>query len=274
MYNQTAVLPISKERAAYLQKQKREKYMIRTIQISVVIILLAMWEILANIGMIDSFIMSQPSRMVKTLLNLGENGLLTHLGVTCMETLIGFLLGTVLGVGLAVLLWWSKTLSRICEPFLVVLNALPKIALGPVFIVWVGAGMQAIIVMALAISLIVTVLEMLNGFLSTDEEMVTMVRTFGADRRQVFTKVVMPSNLHTLFNSMKVNIGLSLVGVIAGEFLVSKAGLGYLIVYGGQVFKLDLVMTSVVILAVVAALLYQSVVITERVITRKMSHRN
>lgn len=274
MYNQTAVLPISKERAAYLQKQKRKKYMIRTIQISVVIILLAMWEILANIGVIDSFIMSQPSRMVKTLLNLGENGLLTHLGVTCMETLIGFLLGTVLGVGLAVLLWWSKTLSRICEPFLVVLNALPKIALGPVFIVWVGAGMQAIIVMALAISLIVTVLEMLNGFLSTDEEMVTMVRTFGADRRQVFTKVVMPSNLHTLFNSMKVNIGLSLVGVIAGEFLVSKAGLGYLIVYGGQVFKLDLVMTSVVILAVVAALLYQSVVITERVITRKMSHRN
>ena len=274
MYNQTAVLPISKERAAYLQKQKRKKYMIRTIQISVVIILLAMWEILANIGVIDSFIMSQPSRMVKTLLNLGENGLLTHLGVSCMETLIGFLLGTVLGVGLAVLLWWSKTLSRICEPFLVVLNALPKIALGPVFIVWVGAGMQAIIVMALAISLIVTVLEMLNGFLSTDEEMVTMVRTFGADRRQVFTKVVMPSNLHTLFNSMKVNIGLSLVGVIAGEFLVSKAGLGYLIVYGGQVFKLDLVMTSVVILAVVAALLYQSVVITERVITRKMSHRN
>ena len=274
MYNQTAVLPVSKERAAYLQKQKRKKYMIRTVQISVVVILLALWEILANIGVIDSLIMSQPSRMVKTLLNLGENGLLTHLGVTCMETLIGFLLGTVLGVGLAVLLWWSKTLSCICEPFLVVLNALPKIALGPVFIVWVGAGTQAIIVMALAISLIVTVLEMLNGFLSTDEEMITMARTFGADRRQVFTKVVMPSNLHTLFNSMKVNIGLSLVGVIAGEFLVSKAGLGYLIVYGGQVFKLDLVMTSVVILAVVAALLYQSVVIAERVITRKMSHRN
>ena len=274
MYNQTAVLPVSKERAAYLQKKKKKKYMIRTVQISVVVILLALWEILANIGVIDSFIMSQPSRMVKTLLNLGENGLLTHLGVTCMETLIGFLLGTVLGVGLAVLLWWSKTLSCICEPFLVVLNALPKIALGPVFIVWVGAGTQAIIVMALAISLIVTVLEMLNGFLSTDEEMITMARTFGADRRQVFTKVVMPSNLHTLFNSMKVNIGLSLVGVIAGEFLVSKAGLGYLIVYGGQVFKLDLVMTSVVILAVVAALLYQSVVIAERVITRKMSHRN
>ncbi|MGN0625343.1 MAG: ABC transporter permease [Oscillospiraceae bacterium] len=274
MYNQTAVPPVSKERAAYLQKRKRKKYMIRTVQVSVVIILLALWEILADIGVIDSFIMSQPSRMGKTLLHLSENGLLTHLGVTCAETLVGFLLGTMLGVGLAVLLWWSKTLSCICEPFLVVLNALPKIALGPVFIVWVGAGVQAIIVMALAISLIVTVLEMLNGFLSTDEETITMVRTFGADRRQVFTKVVMPSNLHTLFHSMKVNIGLSLVGVIAGEFLVSKAGLGYLIVYGGQVFKLDLVMTSVVILAVVAALLYQSVVIAERAVTRKISHRN
>lgn len=274
MYNQTAAPPVSRERAAYLQKRKRKKYMIRTVQVSVVIILLALWEILADIGVIDSFIMSQPSRMAKTLLHLSENGLLTHLGVTCAETLVGFLLGTMLGVGLAVLLWWSKTLSCICEPFLVVLNALPKIALGPVFIVWVGAGVQAIIVMALAISLIVTVLEMLNGFLSTDEETIMMVRTFGADRRQVFTKVVMPSNLHTLFHSMKVNIGLSLVGVIAGEFLVSKAGLGYLIVYGGQVFKLDLVMTSVVILAVVAALLYQSVVIAERAVTRKISHRN
>ena len=274
MYNQTAAPPVSRERAAYLQKRKRKKYMIRTVQVSVVIILLALWEILADIGVIDSFIMSQPSRMVKTLLHLSENGLLNHLGVTCAETLVGFLLGTMLGVGLAVLLWWSKTLSCICEPFLVVLNALPKIALGPVFIVWVGAGVQAIIVMALAISLIVTVLEMLNGFLITDEETITMVRTFGADRRQVFTKVVMPSNLHTLFHSMKVNIGLSLVGVIAGEFLVSKAGLGYLIVYGGQVFKLDLVMTSVVILAVVAALLYQSVVIAERAVTRKISHRN
>ncbi len=274
MYNQTAATPVSKERAAYLRKQRRKKYRIRAVQVSAVVLLLALWEILANAGVIDSFIMSQPSRMIKTVCNLSENGLLTHLGVTCLETLAGFLLGTTLGIGLAVLLWWSNTLSSICEPFLVVLNALPKIALGPVFIVWVGAGVQAIIVMALAISLIVTVLEMLNGFLATDSEMITMARTFGANRRQVFTKIVMPSNLHTLFNSMKVNIGLSLVGVIAGEFLVSKAGLGYLIVYGGQVFKLDLVMTSVVILAIVAALLYQSVVIAERALTRKMSHKN
>lgn len=265
---------ISKERADYLLKEKREKWMIRTIQVTVVASLFILWEVLANVGVIDSFIMSQPSRMLKTLLNLGETGLLTHLGVTCFETVVGFLLGTSIGIGLAVLLWWSKTLSKICEPFLVVLNSLPKIALGPVFIVWVGAGTQAIIVMALAISLIVTVLEMLNGFLSTDEEMVKMVRTFGASRGEEFAKVVMPYNMRTLFNSMKVNIGLSLVGVIAGEFLVSKAGLGYLIVYGGQVFKLDLVMTSVMILAIVAALLYQTVVFAEKLVNKKMSHGN
>lgn len=173
---------------------------------------------------------------------------------------------------MAVALWWSDFLSQVMEPYLVVLNSLPKIALGPVIIIWVGAGTQAIIVMALAISLIVTVLEMLNGFLATDPEKIKMARTFGASRMQILQKIVFPSNLTTLFNSLKINIGLSLVGVIAGEFLVSKAGLGYLIVYGGQVFKLDLVMTSVIILAVMAAVLYQAVVILEKYVSKRISH--
>ena len=173
---------------------------------------------------------------------------------------------------MAVALWWSDFLSQVMEPYLVVLNSLPKIALGPVIIIWVGAGTQAIIVMALAISLIVTVLEMLGGFLATDPEKIKMARTFGASRMQILQKIVFPSNLTTLFNSLKINIGLSLVGVIAGEFLVSKAGLGYLIVYGGQVFKLDLVMTSVIILAVMAAVLYQAVVILEKYVSKRISH--
>jgi len=154
------------------------------------------------------------------------------------------------------------------EPFLVVLNSLPKIALGPVIIIWVGAGMPAIIVMALSISLIVTILEILNGFLNTDKGLLQMAKTFNANKLQVLTKIVIPANISTFINSLKVNIGLSLVGVISGEFLVSKAGLGYLIVYGGQVFQLDLVMTSVIILAAVAALMYQSVVILGRFVEK------
>jgi len=275
MFNQIIYVrkgALSVERQAYLSKQQKRRRAINFCRAAVLVLVIALWEILANMGVIDSFIMSQPSRVVATLTNLHSNGLITHIGVTCFETLVGFTLGVLLGNLIALLLWWSDFLSKVADPYLVVLNALPKIALGPVIIIWVGAGMQAIIVMALAISLIVTVLEMLNGFLSTDKELVKMVRTFGASRRQTFVKIIFPSNLNTLFNSLKVNIGLSLVGVIAGEFLVSKAGLGYLIVYGGQVFQMDLVMTSVIILAVVAALLYWGVTLAERLVLNAVKH--
>ena len=158
-------------------------------------------------------------------MNIKSNNLLMHTKVTVYETIVGFLAGAFLGVIIAIILWWSKFLSKVSEPFLVVLNSLPKIALGPVIIIWVGAGTSAIIVMALAISLIVTILEILNGFLNTDSEKIKMARTFNANRFQLLTKIVIPANISTFINSLKVNIGLSLVGVISGEFLVSKAGL-------------------------------------------------
>ncbi|MDD2956503.1 MAG: ABC transporter permease, partial [Oscillospiraceae bacterium] len=232
---------LSNERLEYLRRRKFRKQMILGIQLAFVAAVVVLWEVLARAGVIDSFIMSQPSRMLETLIGLCADDLPQHLGVTCLETAVGFLLGTAGGTLLAVLLWWSPFLAKVSEPFLVVLNSLPKIALGPVIIVWAGAGTKAIIVMALAISLIVTVLEMLGGFLRTSREKILMARTFGAQKLQIFAKVVFPSNMPTLFNSLKVNIGLSMVGGIAGEFLVAKARLGYLIVYGGQVFKLDLV---------------------------------
>lgn len=255
---------LSQERTEYIYHRKRQRILVVVIRFAVLIGFLALWEILARLKVIDSFIMSQPSRIFATFSNMMTNGLMEHIGVTCLETLIGFLLGTLLGTLIAILLWWSAFTSRVMEPILVILNSLPKIALGPVIIIWVGAGLQAIVVVAIAISLIVTVLDMLNGFINTDAEKIKMVKTFGASKRVVFTKVVFPTNFGTLFNSLKVNIGLSLVGVIAGEFLVSKAGLGYLIVYGGQVFQMDLVMCSVIILAVVAALMYQAVVLLEK----------
>lgn len=255
---------ISKERVRYLRKVKLKKIEIFVTQISIVIAFIAIWEILARTGKIDSFITSQPSRILKTFMNLSSNDLLEHLKITCIETIIGFLLGTGLGAIIAIILWWSSFISKVSEPFLVILNSLPKIALGPVIIIWVGAGMPAIIVMALAISLIVTILEILNGFLHTDKDKIRMAQTFRANKLQILTKIVIPANIPTFFNTLKVNIGLTLVGVISGEFLVSKGGLGYLIVYGGQVFQLDLVMTSVIILAVVAALMYESIVLLEK----------
>ncbi len=255
---------ISVDRQKYLRKVKLRKIEILATQVLVVIAFIAIWEILAQTGKIDSFITSQPSRIVDTFMNLSSNDLLEHLKITCIETLVGFILGTLAGVVIAIILWWSPFISKVSEPFLVVLNSLPKTALGPVIIIWVGAGMPAIIVMAISISLIVTILEILNGFLHTEEEKIKMAKTFNANKVQVLTKIVIPSNIPTFFNTLKVNIGLSLVGVISGEFLVSKGGLGYLIVYGGQVFQLDLVMTSVIILGVVAALMYESIVLLEK----------
>lgn len=260
---------LSKERKAYLAKKKQNKILIRITQIGILMFFVILWEMLASIGLIDSFITSKPSQIVATFIGMLSNGLLKHIGITCLETIVGFLLGTIFGTLIASALWWSPFFSKVLAPFLVVLNSLPKVALGPIIIIWVGAGAKAIIAMALAISIIVTILEMLNGFIATDINKIKMAEAFGANKFQVFTKIVFPSNVPVLLNVFKVSIGLSMVGVITGEFLVSKAGLGYLIVYGGQVFKLDLVMTSVIILGVVATLMYQCIVLLQNLINQR-----
>jgi len=263
------VTDISQEHKIYLRQVRMEKISVRVIQLLIFGVALILWEICANAKTVDPFITSQPSRVLKTIINLYQDGmLLNHIGITCLEAVVGFVLGTLVGTIIAILLWWSEFLCKVLEPYLVVLNSLPKIALGPVFIVWIGAGPAAIIVMTLAISLIVTVLEVLNGFLTTDQEKIKLVRTFGGTKLQVLSKVLLPASYPTIINALKINVGLSWVGVIVGEFLVSKAGLGYLIVYGGQVFKLDLVMTSVIILGVAATVMYQGVVYLERILVK------
>ena len=265
---------ISAERKLFLKKRKNRKILITLTQFLILFGFIIIWELLANLGILDSFITSQPSRIFKTILNYQENQLFYHIGITCLETIIGFLLGTLLGTMIASFLWWSDFWSKVFDPFLVILNSLPKVALGPIIIVWVGAGTPAIITMALAISLIVTILEMLNGFHHTDKNLNKMASTFQANKYQIFFKIIFPANITTLINTLKVNIGLSIVGVISGEFLVSKGGLGYLIVYGGQVFKLDLVMTSVIILGVVAAVLYHLIVLFEKFILKFIVHKH
>ena len=260
---------ISQEHRVYLQRIRMEKLWVRLIQLLILAFALIFWEVFANAKLVDPFITSQPSRVLKTILRLYEEGVLFHhIGITCLEAFVGFILGTFLGTIMAIILWWSEFLCKILEPYLVVLNSLPKIALGPIFIVWIGAGTSAIIVMTLAISLIVTILEVLGGFLAVDEEKIKLVQTFGGTKYQVLTKVVLPSSYPTIINALKINVGLSWVGVIVGEFLVSRAGLGYLIVYGGQVFKLDLVMTSVIILGIAATIMYQGVVYLERLLVK------
>jgi NitT/TauT family transport system permease protein len=261
MYNNA----VSKEHEEYIKKYKLRKSSIIITQITLLVLFFALWEIAANLKWIDPFIMSQPTRVLRTIINLTADGsLFTHTGITVLETIIGFLSGTILGTIIAILLWWSEFIAKVLDPYLVVLNALPKTALGPIILVWIGGTVSSIIVMALLISVIVTILNVYLAFESCDEDKIKLLRTLGATKLQILTKVVLPSSIPAIISVLKINVGLSLVGVIVGEFLVSRAGLGYLIIYGGQVFKMDLVMTSVLILAVAAALMYLSVAWLEK----------
>ena len=256
-------------RGAYLHRRKLELFRIRVSRIALLFVFLSLWEVLTTNEILNPFVFSSPSRILATLKDLSGSGeLWRHIGTSVLETVCGFVSGTILGILIAVVLWWSPAVSKVLDPFLVVLNALPKTALGPIFIVCMGTGAGAIIAMTLAIFLIVTILNVLNGFNHTDLEKVRLMKMLGADRLQIFRKLVLPANLSTIVNALKINIGLSWVGVITGEFLVSRAGLGYLIVYGSQVFKMDLVMTSVAVLAVCAMLMHAGIVLLEKA-TRK-----
>ena len=245
--------------ANYLKNIKREKVKVLLIQIALLIGILVLWEVLANYGIIQTFLFSKPSDIYKLFIKYISNGeLARHVGISVYETVLGLVIGTVLGILVAIALWWSEKLSKILDPFLVVLNALPKTALAPIIIVWAGAGIQGIVVTA------VTILSAYNYFINVDEEKIKMLKSFGASKSQLLFKLIIPSNIGNLINLTKINIGMAWVGVIVGEFLVSRYGLGYLIVYGGQVFKLDLVMMGVFVLAFCAWIMYEILNIAEK----------
>jgi len=259
----------SLEHRKYLRRIRVRQRTILVLQILLLISVFVLWEIAANRGWINQFITSKPSRAWTAAVNLFNRGeLWRHLGYTIGETVLGFTVGTMAGIVIAAVLWWSDFVSRILDPYIVILNSVPKVALGPIFIVWLGTGLKAVVAMAIATSIIVTIMVVHNGFKNIDPNKIKLMRTFGASRLQIFTKVVIPASVPTMIAALKVSVGLSLVGTIVGEFLGSKAGLGYLIVYGGQIFNMSLVMAAVVMLSVVSALLYYLVALLERKVVR------
>lgn len=254
---------------AYLRGVRNKTILVNIIRFAVLLLFLALWEASAYFAWINPFITSSPSRICKTIGELYESGaLFLHVGTTLWETILGFIIAVVVGYAVALLLWWSALFRRISEPYLVVLNALPKIALGPLIIIWFGTGSKAIIFMTILIGLIVAILNMLNGFLSTDENKLLLLKSMGATKWQILTKLVIPSSLPHFISMLKINVGMAWIGSIMGEYIVSKAGIGYLIVYGGQVFKLDLVMSAVFILCVLAAIMYAFVSLLERLVIK------
>lgn len=249
---------VSNTQQEFVKDHKRHHQFIRCARLAVLILFLAVWEICADAKIIDSFFFSSPSRVVKCFISMvRDKSLFTHIGVTLLETVASFLLVVLLSLAAATLLWYSAKLSEILEPYLVVLNSLPKSALAPLLIVWLGTGINTIIIAGISVAIFGAIISLYTGFLQVDPEKLKLIYTLGGTRRDTFFKVVLPASIPTILSSMKVNIGLALVGVIIGEFLAARRGLGYLIIYGSQVFQLNMLITSILILCVIAMVLYQ-----------------
>ncbi|MBQ8857763.1 MAG: ABC transporter permease [Lachnospiraceae bacterium] len=260
---------VSSAQSAFVRQYKQQKIFIKLCQIFILVFFLTIWEIAANSDWIDGFIFSSPSRICKTFYQMCVDGsFFLHLGTTLAEVFISFTLIVGIGYSVAVLLWFFPKLSKILEPYFVVLNSLPKSALAPLLIVWLGANVRTIIVAGISVAIFGTILSLYTAFVESDSEDQLLIYTLHGTKRHVLTKVLFPSTLPTLISLMKVNIGLALVGVIIGEFLAARQGLGYLIIYGSQVFKLDMVILSIVVLCIVAVGLYQLIQMLERRLSR------
>lgn len=248
---------ISEERKRYLSKIKREKLFVSFFRFLIIFIFIIGWEILARFDIINTFTFSSPSLIIKTFTELLRNGsLFSHIGITLYEVILCFLLATIIGLLFAVLLWFVPIFSKIVDPYLTVLNSLPKVSLGPLIIIWVGASINSIILMSLLISTFITIINIYNGFTSTNKNYIILLKSFGANKWQIFKYVVFPSNMQVIISALKINISMNLIGVIMGELLVSKKGIGYLIMYGSQIFNINLVITGVVILGIISYLMY------------------
>lgn len=252
----------SAEYKKYLKKVRLHKTSIIFSQLFLLVAIFALWESLAHFELINTFFLSSPSRIIKTLIEY--DFLLSDVIVTLKEAILAFFIATGLGCIIAIFLWWNSFLRKVLDPYIVVLNSLPKIALGPIIILIAGIGSTAIITMAILIMIFITILSMLHNFITCEQNKVLLLKSMNASKFQILTKLILPNALPEFLSILKINVGLTWVGTIMGEYLVSKAGLGYQIIYGGQTFKLDLIMTSTVLLCILAAVMYFIVAYIEK----------
>jgi NitT/TauT family transport system permease protein len=257
----------------WLRAERRARYGVWAARVGLLVVFLIAWEVLPRAKLVNPMLTSYPSALWPTFLELlpataNQPGLLEHVVATVFATVVGFTLAMVLGTMLAAALWWWRRLHAVLDPYLVVINAMPKIAFVPIFYIWLGARLS-IYGMALAISLFITVLMVYSGFAEIDPNKIKLAQTFGATRRQILAKVVLPGSVPTLIAALKVTTGLSLVGVVVGEFQSANLGLGYLIQYGSQIFKLNIVMTAITILAIVSGLMYLAIAWLEAAVSRR-----
>jgi NitT/TauT family transport system permease protein len=257
----------------WLARERRGRLSVRAAQFAILVVFLVLWEALPRAQIINPLLTSYPSALWPTFLELlketpRQASILTHTWFTVFATVIGFSAAMVLGIAIAAALWWWHDLYKVLDPYLVVANAMPKTAFVPIFYIWLGATLS-IYGMSLAISLFITILMIYNGFQGIDPNKIKLAQTFGATKRQVLSKVVLPGSIPTLIAALKVNVGLSMVGVVVGEFQSANIGLGFLIQYGSQIFKLNIVMTAITILALISSVMYLAISWLEAAVMRR-----
>ena len=249
---------MSNEQKQYLKNIKKQNIKIIFTQILIFILFITLWQILANKNIINTFITSSPKQIFITIKNLYiQNNLFPHILITIKETIISFILTSILSIIISIMLYNHNFIAKVLDPYLTILNSLPKVALGPIIIIWIGANTKSIILMAILISLIVSIQTIYNGFINTDKLNIKLLKTFNASKKDILINVVLKENKSTILNSFKINISMCLIGVIMGEFLTSKTGIGYLILYGSQVFNLNLVMSGIFILTIISIVMYK-----------------
>lgn len=262
----------SLEHIIYLKKIKNKRRIIHLFQLLIIIFFLIIWEFLSKNEYINPFLYSSPSKIINTIYNLFiSNNLLSHVWITIYETFISFFISSILGILIATLFWWNDTIYKILEPYLTILNSLPKVSLGPLIIIWVGASTNSIILMALMISTFISIINIYNSFNNVDNNYIYLLKSMNATKLQIYLKVIIPSNIANIISAFKINISMSLIGVIMGELLVSRSGLGYLIMYGSQVFNINLTLTATFILGLISYLMYLIINKIEYFIQKKQS---
>ena len=263
-------IPVSIEHKKFIRKTRFSRLFVSLSRWGVLLFIVGVWELSAHLNWIDPYITSSPSRVFKTIAAWLKDGTIwLHSWTTLYETLIAFAISVALGTIVAMLLYLCVPARKVFEPYLVVLNSLPKIALGPLLIVWVGAGTKAIVLMGVLISIIITTLTMLSSFLAIPEEKILLLKTMGANKLQILFRLVIPHSLPDFISVLKIDVGMAWVGTVMGEYLVSQAGLGYIINYGGLVFNLDMVMSGIIVLCLLASLMYFAVALLESYVHKK-----
>lgn len=260
----------SKEHTLYLKRIKRTNILIHFTRMIIILTFLLLWEYLSRKNIINSFIYSSPSKILTTIKSLyNGNNLFNHIGITLYETIVSFLLTAILGLLISIVLWYSNFLYKVLDPYLTIINSLPKVALGPIIIIIFGANIKSIIIMSLLISLIVVLSNIYNGFINTDRNKIKLLKSFNANKTQILKYLIIPSNYNVIVSSLKINISMTLIGVIMGELLVSKRGIGYLINYGKEVFNLNMVFTGIFLLLIFSYLMYILIEFIEKLLIKE-----